>query len=246
MRPLSAFELFTIWDENSSLPLLQKSLRLLANAFATDDIGMVSRFSIGERDRRLLQLREWMFGPVLTIKAICTACSETAEWETAATTLHLQPLRPNLSPSVFILEKEGFTIRFRLPDSHDLATAMEESADLLNDKKILLDCIVEAVKDGEAQQLGVLPDHLLQALEQRMSEEDPQADIRMNMVCPTCSHKWEAGFDIAGFLWAEIDSWAYRLMDEVALLARAFGWPEKDIVNMSARRRYLYIQMLGS
>ena len=78
-----------------------------------------------------------------------------------------------------------------------------------------------------------------------MSEEDPQADIRMNLICPACTNKWETRFDIVGYLWAEIDNWAYRLMGEVVVLARAFGWQEKDIVNMSARRRHLYIQMLG-
>ncbi len=245
MNPLNAFDVLTIWDESSGRPLLEKSIRLLAKAMVTDQLDIVWKLSIGERDSRLLLLREWMFGQVLKMKSECPACKEVVEWETNTAALRLQPLRPAIDPTVFILEKEAFTIRFRLPDSYDLASVMGESDNPVDDKKIILDCVVEVVQNGIVQPPDVLQDEILQALEQRMSEEDPQADIRMNLVCTACANKWETRFDIGSFLWAEIDNWAYRLMDEVALLARAFGWPEKDIVNMSARRRHIYIQMLG-
>jgi len=244
MNPLNAFELLTIWDESSSRPLLEKSLHLLAKAAATADLNLIWKLSIGERDSRLLLLREWMFGPVLKMKAECPACKEVVEWETETTALRLQPLRSDMEPRVFTLEKEGFAIRFRLPDSYDVAAIMANTG-LINEKKMILDCVMEVTQNGLVLQPGILPETVLEALEQRMSEEDPQADIRMNLVCTACTNKWEIRFDIGGFLWTEIDHWAYRLMDEVAVLARAFGWPEKDIVNMSARRRHLYIQMLG-
>jgi len=111
-------------------------------------------------------------------------------------------------------------------------------------EKLLRDCIVEVQKGGARCEVADLPEEILELLDQRMAEEDPQADISMLLSCPKCSYQWEMPFDICSYLWIEIDNWAKRALREVAMLAAAFGWSESDILNMSPRRRRLYLEMI--
>jgi hypothetical protein len=49
--------------------------------------------------------------------------------------------------------------------------------------------------------------------------------------------------DVAAFVWAEIESEARRLLLEVDVLARRYGWSERDILDMSPIRRYQYLEL---
>jgi hypothetical protein len=244
MKALSTSELFCIWEEGINEPLLQKTLRLLTKACSVSDDRETGRLSIGERDARLLQLREWMFGPRLRNMMNCPNCAETIEWETNTRDLQLQTVQPGLSVKTFHLEKDAFEVNFRLPDSHDMSKAISDAEYRADPTKLLSDCILDISANGKKYRADELPGSVFEALEQRMREEDPQADISIKINCPVCLHQWDARFDIVSYLWAEINNWAQRIMQEVYLLARAFGWSEKDILDMSARRRQLYIQML--
>ena len=51
-------------------------------------------------------------------------------------------------------------------------------------------------------------------------------------------------FDIVSFFWAEIDAWARRVLREVNVLARAYGWRESDILALSPVRRQIYLSMV--
>jgi len=233
MRPLSAAELMDHWETGLQQSLLDRSLRMLATACGADP-EQIAALSIGERDARLLQLREWIFGSRLLNMAYCPHCAEQVEWETSVQQLRLQPCLQTDTSTGRSLEIAGYTIQYRLPNTLDICTAYTDADALLQR------CIV-AIHPNDIQ---TLPDDISAALMQRMSEEDPQADIRMLLNCPACKHQWEALFDIASYLWAEVHQWALRLLQEVSLLARAFGWSEKDILNMSAQRRQLYLEMI--
>jgi hypothetical protein len=66
----------------------------------------------------------------------------------------------------------------------------------------------------------------------------------MLLTCPNCCNQWEGQFDIASYLWTEINTWARHMLQEVYLLARAFGWSEYAILTMSPQRRQLYLEMI--
>jgi len=113
-----------------------------------------------------------------------------------------------------------------------------------NHRMLLANCILE-IQSGEVQSLAKdLPESVWDELDHQMEQKDPQADIRMKIKCPACLTDFEAGFDIMNFLWAEINDWAHRILQEVYLLARSYGWSEKDILSMSSRRRHAYREML--
>ena len=145
----------------------------------------------------------------------------------------------------FSLELDDYSVRFRLPNSLDIAVVIANGPGQPDPAKILTDCILDSQCSGKACELDDLPDKVIQALSQRMEEEDPQADIRMALKCPNCSHQWGIRFDIASYLWIEINHWAVRILKDVHKLARTYHWPEQDILNMNPVRRQLYLGMVN-
>jgi hypothetical protein len=245
MKSLSAAELLVIWEQGLNRPLLQKTLHLLTLACPGLDPGAAARLSIGERDAYLLLLRERLFGSRLANMAGCPQCSIRLEWETDTRDLHIQPLHRQNSTSEFSLEVDDYSVRFRLPNSQDIAEVINNSAGPANPAKLLASCIIESRCRGETCEAGDLPDNVVQIISRRMEEEDPQADIRMALTCPNCSHQWEARFDIAYYLWTELHQWAVRTLRDVHKLAGTYGWAELDILNMNPVRRQFYLGMVS-
>lgn len=246
MRRLTTPELLNVWESCLTYTYIDKSLHLLSVANPGNDTGAIADLSIGVRDGMLFQLQEWMFGSKLVCLATCPECSEQIKWQTNLEDIYLKYQQPTIAGSTFNHEVDGFNIRFRLPNSHDLARVISNDIYRSYPKKLITDCILEVQHGQSEYETESLPDPVLNAISQRMEEEDPQAIISMLLNCPVCLHKWESRFDIMSYLWAEIDNWARRILNEVFVLARAFGWPESDILNMNPRRRQTYLDMLRS
>lgn len=245
MHPPHPEQLLRLWEEGLQQSLLDRSVRLLAASCSVAELSPVYRMSIGERDVRLLQLREWMFGHRLKNMATCPACGQLTEWETSTHDLRLQSIPGTLTERTFNIDLNGYSVRFRLPASSDMVKAIADK-NARNEAFILSGCILEAKQEDTNADKEKLPPEVYSAIEQRMSEEDPQADIRMKISCPDCTHTWETRFDIMSYLWAEITSWAKRILRDIYLLARTFHWSEKDILSMTPQRRQLYLQMIGT
>ena len=242
MHPLTTTELLAIWEAGRQQTPLERSLYLLA-AYTDSSPGHVATLSVGQRDALLLQIREGLFGSRLLNKATCPACAEPIEWETRLADLRLQDPQANAAAQHFTLSEAGFTIQFRLPTSQDIYRTTSEPA--INANQLLADCIMDVKHEGNACPVDTLPESILASLNQRMEAEDPQANIEMQLNCPACRHPWTMQFDVVSYLWAEVDSWAPRMFQDVYVLARAFGWSERDILTMSSQRRQIYLDMVG-
>jgi len=246
MRPLNTMELLDLWQAGSRQPLIEKTLRLIGAACDSPSVSEMARLSIGERDLRLLQLREWIFGPQLHNIAYCPHCSELTEWDARLDDLRLQAARPEGSGPVFDCSIEGYQLQFRLPNSEDLYARLPDGGTSADPKQLLSGCILSLQQNERACLPEELPDTVFDSLARHIEKEDPQADIRIEVQCPACAHSWELVFDIIPYLWAEIDAWARRTLEEVYLLARHFSWSEQEILTMSPQRRQLYIHLLPS
>jgi hypothetical protein len=200
--------------------------------------GDPAELSIGRRDASLLRLRERFFGPLLSNITDCPSCGERVEWSGNVRDLLVDGAEKERS---FTLQAEPYVVSFRLPNTYDLLKASAYKED---PGHLLMECILEVKKGDMRCDAAGLPEEVLDLLDRRMEEEDPQADISMLLRCGKCSHQWEMFFDIGSYLWMEIDNWAKRLLREVATLAAAFGWSESDILRMSPRRRRIYLEMI--
>jgi hypothetical protein len=82
----------------------------------------------------------------------------------------------------------------------------------------------------------------LDEVEAAMDQADPLTDIALAFECDVCGHRGTAPLDIGAFLWEEIETRARGLLDEVHLLARAYGWRESDVLALSEARRAAYLE----
>jgi uncharacterized protein (UPF0212 family) len=240
MRPLHATELLDIWEQGQARPPVWRALLLLAAASPDASLDDLACLSIGERDSRLLALREWAFGPQLVSEVACPGCDEQLELA-----FHVADIRAEAEPDKHLaLAEDGYEVEARLPNSHDLVALANQNGG--GAQHVLLERCLLAVRQGGADvAVSHLPPGVVDKLIQRMAEADPQADVRLALTCPDCGHQWRAAFDIVAYFWSEITTWARRVLREVHILASAYGWREADILALSARRRHLYLEMIG-
>jgi hypothetical protein len=237
MPPLAIDDatLLEAWDRASPLERPWRELTLLAST--GEEVETLAHLPVGERDRRLLALRRMLLGDRLECETSCPACGERLELVLAASALAGAPVDAVAESTV---EHAGCRVRFRLPTSADLAAS---SAGPDAAQALLGRCVLEATCGDERLAADALTPALLDVLAARMAELDPQANVRLALECAACSHRWDADLDVAGFVLAEIDAHATRLLAEVHGLASAYGWREADILALGPRRRRRYLEL---
>ncbi|HKF56933.1 MAG TPA: phage baseplate protein [Blastocatellia bacterium] len=243
MRRLSTSELLSVWEKAASERRSAWPITLLAAACSDQSPEDLARLSIGQRDSRLLELRERMFGPELHLLSTCEDCDARLELRVLVKTLRtVQRDQPAIPLSV---KARGFHIEFRVPDSFDLDAAAELSDSVAARMLLLERCVMGATRGDARVPVSELPAEVVDAIAAGMAEADPQADIQLTMACPSCGHRWLAIFDIASCFWRELDAWAISTLKQVHTLARAYGWSERDILLMSRVRRLAYLDLVS-
>ena len=109
---------------------------------------------------------------------------------------------------------------------------------------LLARCLLQVQHGGQPLAASALPEALIGLIAAQLAAADPQADVQLELSCPACGQGWSAIFDIASFLWRELDAWARRMLREVHTLALAYGWSEATIVALSNERRATYLEMV--
>ena len=243
MLALSASELLTAWERGLGQRLMDRALTLLAATDPHSPRDALARLSIGRRDAGLLSLREEIFGPRLTALADCPRCRERLELSFQAA--DIRNSSNVAAPEELSVRVEDWQVVFRLPNSDDLL-AVSDCRDANTGRALLLRrCILAIEKNGEARALDDVPAKVIEVTVQKMGEADSLGDVHLALSCPVCSYEWQAPFDIASFLWTEINAWAHRTLQDVDELARAYGWREADILALSPLRRQVYLEMIS-
>jgi hypothetical protein len=240
MQTLSAAELLVVWERGREQRPYQRALALLAVANPELAPEALAALSIGERDAALLTLREWMFGPQIASIADCPACGARLDLVFGAADIRAGH-RP--APASLTLSVGGYDLRFRLPNSADIAALDAAPGD---QRQLLLARCLFDVRTATGSSLDRLPSEVEAALLQHMAAADPLSDVQLALGCPACSHEWQALFDIVAFFWSEIETWAYGMLREIHVLASAYGWREADILALSPRRRRMYLELIGT
>src|SRR4051812_34784861 len=154
MRVPSAAELLDAWERGLPRPPVERALLLLAAACPDVPPDALARLSVGRRDGLLLDLREQTFGPRLAGLADCPGCRERLELSLAVADLRV---RVTAEPAGELeVSAAGHVVRFRLPDSRDLA-ALAGSPDTAAARQRLLErCICAAQRGDEGRAVADL------------------------------------------------------------------------------------------
>ena len=232
-------QLLDTWDRAASLHRPWRELAVLASASDTA-IDELARLPIGERDRRLLQLRMGAFGAQMECETLCPRCDTRLELSVDGRAL-LVP-EPTLREADFELSDDDVTVRFRLPNSVDIDACASESVHHAAQR--LAERCIAVVASRNAQVVSPISPQLRDRIGERMAALDAQADVTFDVRCAACQHEWQSPFDPAAFLMADVEAYVARLTSEVHVLARAYGWTESSILAMSAARRKRYLALV--
>jgi hypothetical protein len=277
MISLSEQDILQVWETGLRQHPVDRALSILAMALPEVPRDELLALSAGQRDTHLLAVRERTFGSQLAGFAECPACQERLEFVldvgdirvvpeiedgTGGATRNVTEGAINRAPTqgVYEVTIEGYDLRFRLPNSIDLAQ-IARCGDVDAARNVLVQrCIVHAAILADKSAMGAinrplhldvagaslvdLPETVIAALAEYMTQYDPQADVQLSLSCPACGQSWTVMFDVVSFFWSEICVQAKRLLREVHTLARAYGWREADILSMSTARRQFYLEMV--
>lgn len=242
MHALSVPDLLAVWEQGLAQSPTERALLMLALACPDLSVQELAKLSIGQRDDRLLTLREWAFGSQLVSVVDCPNCGNRLELDFTVADIRVPP-HPE-AVSEHSLDVEGYSVKFRLPNSEDLtAIALQDIEP--RSEALLQRCLLEATYQTSTQLFDQLPEKVLNYVVDQMALADPQAEIKLAVTCPGCGHAWKSVFDIVSYFWEELNVWATRLLREVHILASAYGWREADILAMHPYRRQLYLEMVG-
>lgn len=244
MRALTANDAIGIWEKGQRQRPAERSVAVLSAAFPEESGVDLRRLTLGQCNGRLWDVRSRVFGAEVNGFSQCANCGERLEFSLNAESLKGPIDIEPASGAEFVLQSNDYTISFRLLTLEDL-NAVASGADIETARERLLErCVLEARFRGEPVAASELPEEIIADLGARLAEFDSGADVIVDLSCPACESSYELPFDVASFFYTEISVQAQRLLREVHVLARAYGWQEGDILGMSARRRQFYLQML--
>ncbi|MCC7362778.1 MAG: hypothetical protein IT303_00265 [Dehalococcoidia bacterium] len=239
MHALTAAQMLDVWESAQGIDPTARPVAVLAAAGVPR--AELASASIARRDAMLFELRRHAFGNDLRALVTCPACAEPLEFTAAASALAPDPARPG---APVVLEVGGLRVAIRPPATADLA-AVRGAASVEAARDALLErCIAELLRAGEPIPFAALTPGERDAIAAAASDHPAFADPVLELECAACEAAWEAPFDIAAYFWDELRAFASRLLPEVHRIARAYGWPERDILALSPARRAAYLELI--
>lgn len=237
MRAPSAAELIRVWELGQGRKPWYRALLLLAPVFPDSAFRALGEMTLGARNAYLLALRELLFGTTIDALTRCPSCGERIQFSISVESFLPAPpeLRPSAYASAFTCHVGGSDVAYRLLCSDDLA-AVSALHDASSAEAALTSRAILGAPEGpnpSPQTFAAVADAIVTS--------DPLSDIRIGLNCETCGHEWAASFDIASFLWSEVEAEVRHLFDDVHRIGTAYGWSEAAILTMSAQRRREYL-----
>jgi len=239
---ISPVTLLTMWERGCGLTRPAQG-RTVLRVLGIQEPAL-GRLTVGERDVILMDLRSRVFGSHIASIARCPSCGEVLDvgFELA----DVCKTTPDAADGTVHVEHESFRVLARPPSLDDLDW-LEDPPQGDDPRAALFGrCIVEASRAGEPVDVADIPDDVVALVARSLSDADPGADIRLELVCSTCGHRWTVVFDIVSFFWEELDAWAWRMARDVDVLAARYGWSEGEILTMHRTRRELYLEVARS
>ena len=222
MGELSGAATLELWDAAHALRPVERAV-VLACADG-EDADRVALLPLGRRDARLLALHAAVAGPVIEATASCPRCGQAAEF-----TLDVDALLARET------EAAPAADGWRVPNSRDLEAAAD-AVDAAEAERVLLELCVDA---------GEQSDEARRAVAAAMAEADPLAEVLVDVACPACEETFVADVDVGAFVWAEVRASALRLLRDVDVLARAYGWTEAEVLALGDGKRQAYLDLVS-
>lgn len=234
MPELGPRGLLTLWEAGSAQDPVRRAVTLLAGARG-GPAAEAATVDVGTRDVLLAGLFRLVAGNQVPACADCPACGAVLEVPVdvaAVAELPVQDPGERLSALV-----DGAEVPFRLPTTADLIALRGYPRDRAR-VALLAACL--------GAEPGTTPGPEAEAaVEMAMEQAAPAGAIDLLARCPACGLESSLPLDVPALLWAEIEAQASALLRDVHALATSYGWTEADVLDLSPRRRAMYLELAG-
>jgi hypothetical protein len=228
MRPPTAAELLTIWDDFPTESSHVRLEQLLAHALPDEAI---DADTLGTRNQRLIVLHEALIGGRIEAIATCSTCGMANEFDVPTNAIAAAPA-PDRDARAAI-EWDGSHVTARLPTMADIASVCGIQAEAAR-AALIARCAGEELPDEAAELLGAAFETL-----------DPAAAVRLSTTCAGCERPLNIDVDVAAFVEKAIERRIAVHFAEIDMIARAYGWSEAEILALSSARRARYAAMVA-
>lgn len=203
--------------------------------------------SLGARNAALLSLRAQLLGRTQALRCTCVHCGGLNEFTIDCDALSRTLAPPTGVDGIHALKAGEYVVEFRIPVRDDIRAAAVARDDESFALALLSRCVLRCVDaDGNVCESSDLPFEAREAVAQAMERIEPGATIEFDVVCAECGAAWSAPMDCADVVWSEIQSRAERILLEIDVLARAYGWHEQQVLALSDVRRAAYLQLASA
>jgi hypothetical protein len=222
-------QVLELWEETVGVDRWQRDNALLGREAPAPR-------GLGARNRALLALRNTLFNRRLSLRSVCPACATESEFTVDCIELAAQ-LGGHAVMERATVEWSGRTLKARPPTVDDLIAIADEADSAGAARALLVRCI-----DGAAEL--PLDEPAIERLEGQLEALDPAASISFQVCCVACDHEWSSPLDVGEALSAEVQRAAERILIEIDALARAYGWSESEVMQLTPVRRAAYLQLV--
>ncbi|MBN1175001.1 MAG: hypothetical protein JXA67_22775 [Micromonosporaceae bacterium] len=242
-------QLLTAWELGIRQGPAERALTLLSAAHVHGSSMDSAHVDVGSREVTLAGLLCQIGGGQVWGSTECCGCCERLDVPVAVDAIAALPVH---EPGArFTIAVDGEEVAFRLPTTADLdavaGLAVDEARDALLRRCLGLGVEPEARQgtgpDTGPPGTGVLAAGLVEAVEAALERIAPAGSIRVLIGCPSCGTSTEAAVDLSVLLWAELETLALALLNDIHTLAAAYGWTEDEILRLSPARRAAYLNL---
>ncbi len=219
------------WIEQRLDPADPSAAVRLAENLATDETGTTATLGdwpVAAFDRLLLEIYVALYGTHAECRALCRSCGEGFEFD-----LHPRDIAAGQDADAETVPAPDAGGWWRLRDGFEVrAPRMSDVAN--GDRQAL----VRAVTRGDAVDT--------EEAEAFLERAAPVLDLDISAMCPNCDADQQVRFSLADYLVAALANERPFLIRETHLLASQYGWPHREILDLSRDDRRAYAALIES
>jgi hypothetical protein len=238
--------LLAAWEAGAGAPELARGCAVLAAAGLADAVTVLD-LPLGLVGYLGLRCHLTSFGSQIDALAVCQACGATLDVALSLTELLPSPETvpaqdgPGDPAPARTLRLAGGVVTVRSPAVRDLLAAAADA----DPRGALVRRCAQGPGSAPVEVAGLGPDELA-LVDEALEDLSGLGLITVRAACPDCGEPVAALLDPAALLWQQVQRAAPVLLHDVATLAAAFGWSEREILALPAVRRRAYLQLAAS
>lgn len=199
----------------------------------------VQNLCVADRQYLMLRLAATLNGEQMWLKIVCSHCDSTFDVEVNRSELPVKTAGENYP--LITLQLESYKLKVRVPngaDQESIVLASEEQAI----RQLLQRCIRSV--NGEKPNMTFidkLDDQEITFIDNALDEASPAICQQLRVTCPECQKEQLAELDHYNL--SNIDEQFFY--KEIHSIASHYHWSESDILELSKKKRHMYLNFIN-